>query len=162
MNPPYRVYPSLFSCMKFSAITLGTIFGIMVVIGGVNELMDGHIPSVVTAEAALLGLALFVGLPLVLALFLYSILRFCAWSIGSNGVSGRTFWGFRVNIPWDDFGNIGLANSSGIPALLLTSASKKSTIWAYTLNVDAAEMHKRLSYLAGRDHVLTRSFGPAT
>ena len=154
-----KVHPPLLPCIKFSVRTLGIALGVVLALGIVISLFKGEpfIGFLLIFQLAIL----FVGLAVVLGVFLYIVFLPWAWSVESSGLTGRTYWGRCARIAWSEVEKVAPIAVEGIPALVITSTRSKREIFAYTLGVNIPEIHKALARHAGRDHILTQCFRPA-
>lgn len=137
---------------------LGLVFGFVLLLGIVIRFFRGE-PFIGFSLIYQLFL-LFIGLAVLLGVVLYLILRAWAWSVEPSGLTGRSYWGRRSHIAWKDVDKVGSIAVEGIPALVVTSATSKREVFAYTLGVNIQEIHAHLSRHAGPEHVLTQWFRP--
>jgi hypothetical protein len=153
-----KIYPPLTPCLKLSVKTFGLAFGFILFLGMVVRLFKGEplIGFLLIFQLTLL----FVGLAAFSGVLLYLILRPWACSVEPTGISGRTYWGQRSRITWDDVENVSVRVVEGIPSLVVTSASSKREVYAYILGVNIPEVYAHLARHAGPDHVLTQWFRP--
>ncbi len=154
-----KIYPPIGPCLRFSVKTLGLILGFVLLLGIVVRFFKGE-PFIGFLLISQLSL-LFVGLAALLGVILYVILRVWAWSVDPSGLTGRSYWGRRSHIAWKDVAKVGSVTVEGIPALVVTSATSKREVFAYTLDANIPEIHAHLFRYAGPQHVLTQWFRPA-
>lgn len=158
-----KVYPPFLSCLRWAARTVITLLVVLLVVlvgaralkGGLAVLMD--YPAVETIAAIVLFAAAFV---LMLALVAYLGARAWAWSIDREGLKGRTYWGRRVSMRWEDITTITATPVEGIPALSIGASTTKAPLFAYLLGIDVDQVRSRLRLHAGPEHPLTRCFEP--
>jgi hypothetical protein len=156
---PLRIRPPLLACLRFGLVLMGVVMGVGIVIGEIRKAIDG---VALTEPLVLLQLAaLAIGLGLAIGLVCYVTLIPWTWTIGAEGVEGRSLWGRRHRIAWNDVANVGSVSFDGIPALLIGAAGRGADIVAYTLGVDLQAIHSRLARHAGTNHPLTRAFAGA-
>jgi hypothetical protein len=153
------IYPPIGPCLKFSVKTLGLVLGFVLLLGIVVRYFkdEPFIGFLLVFQLSLF----FVGLAVPLGVVLYLILRVWAWSVEPSGLTGRSYWGRRSHIAWKDVDRVGFVAIEGIPALVVTSATSKQEVFAYTLGINIPDVHTHLYRYAGPEHVLTQWFRPA-
>ena len=154
-----KIYPPLWSCIKFSVTTLGLVLGIVLLFGIAVRFFKGE-PFIGLLLIFQLSL-FFAGMAALLGVILYLILRAWAWSVEPYGLTGRSYWGRRSRIAWSAVEKVGFIAVDGIPALVVTSAKSKQEVFACTLGANIPEIYAHLFRHAGPDHVLTQWFRPA-
>lgn len=156
-----RVYPSLLACARYAFKLFGLVFVLLVVLTGVANVAK-HRPFLASLGDDLpIALAVWLVITAVLAAVVYVGARVWAWSFDQDGVRGRSYWGRRVAMKWQEVEGVANTSVEGIPALVISSSNGKSKIFAYTLGVSVASIYAKLQQYAGRDHVLTQAFKPA-
>ena len=156
-----EIYPPFWPCLRYAAKTFGVIF---ISIFGlfVAKQVFRHEPLHLSFRPDFWVVPiLLAALPIALALVVYVGARVWAWSFDQYGVRGRTYFGKRISIPWSDVNDVKGTSVQGIPALLISSHTTKSELFAYTLGVDLQQIHTHLSRRAGPEHLLTQCFEPA-
>jgi len=91
------------------------------------------------------------GLSVVMTVIFYAIFFWFAPRIDTKGVHGRTYWGFKYYLPWNELANINAMSFRGIPALILTSESGKE-IWVYRMGLRRKSTYDELVSLLGHEH----------
>lgn len=103
---------------------------------------------------------LVLGAWLVFATTAYAILWAWRWTVEPEGISGRSYWGRRTLISWNDVGSVHATSIEGLPALGVRSLTSKRDVLLYVWGIDLASAHQQLQRYAGPRHVLTLAFAP--
>jgi hypothetical protein len=156
---PLRIRPPLLACLRFGVVLIVAVMGVGMVFGELKRWIDG---TALTEPLVLLQLGAFaIGLGLALGLSLYAAMLPWGWTVDAAGVTGRSLWGRRQCIAWNEVGNVTATAFDGIPALMIGSTDKGRDVFACTLGVDLQAIHLRLACHAGAEHPLTRAFAGA-
>jgi hypothetical protein len=152
--------PSFQSCLSFAGKLTGWLVGAVVVLGLLADLVQGRPPLGVIVREPLTFLAIFLGLWIAFAVTFYLTLRIWTWSVLADGVRGRSYWGRRVDIRWDDVDRVYATAIEGIPVLGVVARDARREAMLYVMGVDLTVAHRALLMHAGPDHMLTLAFAP--
>ncbi|WP_146907707.1 hypothetical protein [Arenimonas daejeonensis] len=156
-----KFHPRLHSCLVFAGRLCAWVVASLLVVALVADLLNGRPPLNVIRGAPLTIISIVLGMWLAFAATFYVVLWLWTWTVHASGLDGRSYWGRRVHIRWEDVGQIYATSIEGIPALGVVSLTSKREIMLYVLGVDWAEAHRALLRHAGPDHALTHAFAPS-
>jgi hypothetical protein len=157
---PQRIRIPLRACLRFGLVVMATAVSVVIVVGEIKRWIGGLALSDPLDLLQLGALAIVLGLPI--GLFCYAVMLPWAWTVGTDGVTGRGYWGRRHRIAWDEVARVTATSFSGVPAIAIGAAGTRREVIAYTLGVDLQAIHSGLVRHAGADHPLTRAFAGAS
>jgi hypothetical protein len=151
-----RLNPSLIACLQFSFTLIGSVLVLAVMFDIAGELIRGRpmrVPSLQSIERTLTSIAIVAS---GLGTALFGIFWISGVTINENGLRGRTFWGRRIAIAWDEVASVRKVFVSGIPSLIVRSASSNKELWLPILGRDVRRVYLEIRTYVAPNHPLTQ------
>jgi hypothetical protein len=154
----YAIRPHFRTVALHFARLLGMTFGFTLLLGTGFILFSSH-PERALEFLGWGALSIAVG-SLVLGLVLAVLAIPWQCTLTREGISGRSYIGFRRSIPYKNIGAPFIDSSQGFPLLRMSDRVTGKELVMYPIGLDLVEVHKKLLEWAGPDHPLTQAFRP--